>query len=1416
MSNQRPNESPAPDGRLHEVIAAYLEAVRAGRAPARPELLARHPDLAAELAAFFADHDKLGALAAPAPPSLAGTEAPTLAPGANAADGPEAPGRSFGDYELLEEIARGGMGIVYKARQVSLNRVVALKMILAGELASPADVQRFRTEAEAAAGLDHPHIVPIYEVGEHAGQHYFSMKLVEGGSLAQGVGGGADRQRWAAGLLAKVARAVHYAHQRGILHRDLKPANVLLDAQGQPHVTDFGLAKRVAGDARLTQSGAVVGTPSYMAPEQAAARKGLTTAVDVYGLGAILYELLTGRPPFQAETPLDTLLQVLDREPERPRALNPRIDRDLETVCLKCLEKDPQRRYGSAEALAEDLERFLASEPVQARPVRGWERALKWCRRRPAVAALVGLGLASCLALLVGALVVAGTTTAWYREASARQGLEEARRHDAEAAAAAAQARARAEETLRKQAEALRLTVQSSVVLPTNPGLALLLALEGADRADQVQGRRADLNAALLAALQQCREQRVLRAPSVPPQGNLRDFLGFTSARFSPDGKRVLVTSQRHLSAGAPYKGPDVKRPAYLFDAATGALLLTLQVPGQWLTSVEFSPDGRLLATTVGGQGIARHADGTFCLYTDRAVRLWETASGKEVRVLKGHTDRVVAASFSPDGRRLVTASDDRTARLWDVATGQELHVLRDEKSSLQGAWFNADGRRVLTLSTGGNSDSDILGSLDGSGNLGPLPADVDPMIRADEPIRVDRVAYASSGVESELFRAVRLWDADTGRQVAVPVPEMAECCAFSPDGGQVIAGRGGEVNLWDAQDGKPLRWPEGRSGRHLLRYSAGGRDLYIQCSNNRIGAWERQAGKEPTPGDAFAAGGRSAMFSPDGRSELLALAGQAPVSSSRTIIIRDVATGKGFAVLNGHEDQVTSAAFSPDGKRVVTASLDGTARLWDAERALGPAAVVLQQTGGIRIARFSSDGRRLLCAGSKDTFLRDADTDETLAVYTGHASLEFFRWKGAIGGVLASAPSGPLHVLSSWHLQGTRRDQGRFDKLRDKLLGDVIDAQLSPDGQRVVTVSDDKYARRIKGPELKFDVDLAPLTAAGPDPVLPFAPVRVWDATTGKELLALQGFRQRVRSAAFSPDGRRLLTYSDREVRFAVLDANDNWRAGGSHNQPKAQVHIWDTATGKLLHTLLEENARCDCALWSPDGRHVLTDGDFPSPGIRLWDADTGKEVLTLENRMSPIDKWVPVNQARFSPDGRLILGFCTDHGTHGGRPRDRVAVWDAATGQRQAVLTGHQGDIISAAFSPNSRWVVTTATDRTARSWEAATGKERLVLHGHEQVVRDAAFSADGKWLVTASEDGTARIWDATTGTEWITLPGPQVPVDSAMFSPDSRRVATVSRDGMVRLWPVDPLPLARARKPRDLTPAERQRFDVPLPER
>ena len=278
------------------------------------------------------------------------------------------PVKEFGDYELLDEIARGGMGVVYRARQVSLNRVVALKMILSGQFASDSDVRRFYQEAESAANLDHSGIVPIYDIGEHDGRHFFSMKFIEGGSLADALPELRKKPKKMVKLIADVARAVHHAHQRGILHRDLKPANILLDDAGNPLVSDLGLAKQIQSDSNITNTGAVVGTPAYMPPEQAAAKKEITTAADIYSIGAVLYEALTERPPHKADSPMQTLMLVMDGDVTPPREIDRSIHRNLELICMKCLESDPNMRYSSAAALAEDLENWLDGKPVSVRP----------------------------------------------------------------------------------------------------------------------------------------------------------------------------------------------------------------------------------------------------------------------------------------------------------------------------------------------------------------------------------------------------------------------------------------------------------------------------------------------------------------------------------------------------------------------------------------------------------------------------------------------------------------------------------------------------------------------------------------------------------------------------------------------------------------------------------------------------------------------------------------------------------------------------------------------------------------------------------------------------------------------------------------------------------------------------------------
>jgi serine/threonine protein kinase len=472
MTHQEVSQPPTTES-LADLLIRWQELREQGRTPTPEELCAGQPELAGALRQRVAALEAMEAALGVGP----STESDPQAAAAEPADDPGLPFPELPGYEILGVLNRGGMGVVYKARQVALNRLVAVKMILSGTHAAPEQRARFRAEAEAVARLHHPNVVQIYEVGEHAGQPYFSMEFVEGGSLEQHLTRAVLPARHAARLVESLARAVYAAHQLGIVHRDLKPANILLqksEIQNSkserdggaaisdfgfrisdfiPKVTDFGLAKRLDQPAGTTRAGVVLGTPSYMAPEQAEGNpQAVGPAVDIYALGAILYEALTGRPPFQGETTFDTLEQVRLREPLPPSRLQPRVPCDLETICLKCLDKDPRRRYASAAALADDLGRFLAGEPILARPSSVWSHGVKWAKRKPALAALLGVSVLAVVSLL--------GSWAWFtvelsdQKRRAQEGEQHAREQEALARASQKVAEEQRNEAQRRKAEA--------------------------------------------------------------------------------------------------------------------------------------------------------------------------------------------------------------------------------------------------------------------------------------------------------------------------------------------------------------------------------------------------------------------------------------------------------------------------------------------------------------------------------------------------------------------------------------------------------------------------------------------------------------------------------------------------------------------------------------------------------------------------------------------------------------------------------------------------------------------------------------------------------------------------------------------------------------------------------------------------
>ena len=674
-------------------MTIYKPWTRGGR-PTRKKSCACHPDLAAELAAFFADQDRMDRLARDMR-----TTGPVGPPDA-------APlVRYVGDYELLEEIARGGMGVVYKARQLSLNRLVAVKMILSGRLAEPAEVERFRREAGAAAQLDHPNIVPIYEVGEHQGHHYYSMKLIEGDNLGADMPHFNANHRAAALLLAKVARAVQHAHDHGILHRDIKPGNILLDAAKQPHVTDFGLARRLDESSSLSASGAVIGTVSYMAPEQAAAQcRRLTAAADVYALGAVLYEMLTGRPPFKNPNVVQTLRDVVEREPERPRKLNRRVPRDLEVICLKCLDKRPHRRYATAAALADDLERCVVGRPIQGRSVGRAERLWLWCRRQPVAVALAA-AVFLVVVLSVGAVVV------W------RQGI-------ADSEQAQKKAKAEGDAALLKDADDrdnlryLHLIWEASALLREGDvGAAKHRLEECALTSRRIEWRYMYARATTVGHF-------FFGFPKDTPVpgaslGPIR--LKIARSRFAADSSRVVIleddelkvlrTSERNLSLNPLDRDDSVVKS---FKGSIGDIPLksitSMSIDGDGshigLASVQQRDNKSSIATVgvwsldtgaevfrhEGGGNVALSPDGRRFAATD-AGTVWDTSDGKSLfSGIRGTENRGPSMAFSPDSSRLASSGeanrDGLTVR--DATTGKELFHLVEEGGTLR---YSADGQ---------------------------------------------------------------------------------------------------------------------------------------------------------------------------------------------------------------------------------------------------------------------------------------------------------------------------------------------------------------------------------------------------------------------------------------------------------------------------------------------------------------------------------------------------------------------------------------------------------------------------------------------------------------------------------------------------------------------------------------------------
>jgi eukaryotic-like serine/threonine-protein kinase len=1330
----------------------------------------------------------------------------------------------FGEYELLDEIARGGMGVVYRAMQSRLNRIVAVKMILTGQLAGDDEVRRFHAEAEAAANLDHPGIVPIYEIGEHDGQHYFSMAYVPGESLAATLRDGPLDPNEAARLLHLVSEAVAFAHQNGVIHRDLKPANVLLEdvssdtddvpgiatANVRPRITDFGLAKRTHEDQGLTLTGQILGTPSFMAPEQASGQGDeVGPAADVYSLGAVLYSTLTGRPPFQAASLAATLRQVLEFEPLAPRQMNPAVPRDLETICLKCLQKDPARRYESATELALDLRRFQNGEPIRARRVGPVERASKAIRRRPVVSSLV----AAIVVLTLGGF--AAVTSQWQRAEHERQ-LGEHRLYANQIALAQHAWQAgdltqsnRLLEDSPKELHGWEWQYMKRLSQPLLTHIAWETPMRNSQRWLRVvfhpDGRQ-------VATISSGKDVEIRDVSSGHKVRSLKHDNFVKNVQYSPDGKwlaTISETSKRSRSRIA------------VWDVASGKVIAEREGGSHsYGDDLAFSPDSSLLASSSKEQGTR--------------FDVWDPKTGDVVFPVKvpasGH-----AVEFSPDGK-LIAATSEKNIHICDAQTGQILKTIPAEKAYRGSLTFSPSGDRIATIDAVWNVatgericrfpiDANRQGRPVFTHNGQAIVMSWHYTLAVFDPVSGRKLSEFS---RNEIGLSASLAISDDGRRLATigegykdndARTELARLClwdsgfaqpevrttrnlsgvsdvSISHDGRYVAAvGKvsdaydtlnrvPGETRVYESRTGKMVFQFDGSPAMHCLDVSRDGTLAVAGDYGHAARLWQIESLTPIRDLSGHTGPVRSVAFDH-------AVRRVATGSDDGTILVHNLSDEKQRLVLNGLRRPVISIAFSPDGAFIAGATSDGRSdekffhaetRVWNADTG----EEVFQFAGGTAVA-FGADSQQLALIDAND-LQRGASRVSIRSLETGETTTKLPEFEGRLSHLAWSSDGRRIVAAGAKKSNEIQEASGHvFDVLSGESVGTtgnrtglVTALDISPNG-RVVSWATTENAPSYYHPDrgaTSGQVTRSPATARAIC-FIDDSLVAVAHADGGLQL-----------------NNARLVYGNDQAAHIAKWSPVTSLLATACFDR---KVLIWKPGSKQPVLTLSGATQRIEDLTWNGDGTHVaIADGT----SVRVWATDSGDPVGSFAS---------PSKVVAWHSDGKQLAVQGRDQSD--GETFSSLTVWSVDSGKAtRSLKLNLNGDLSQLAWSPNGRWIAIGVADgSTSRRsitlprsqwtcvWDVERG-ERVEWPGGQQTLHTFAWHPNGNHLVTVGpnvytktdSDGIETnsqnemvVWNLSTGGIRTLAGSHNHRLSRIVVSPDGRRIAAASLGHTVHLW-------------------------------